>query len=323
MNFLKLRYFLAVAEELNFTKAAAQLYISQQALSAHIAGLEDELGVELFTRSPVCKLTYAGKRLEEAAKKMLEIRRQLGDEISEITGMVRGELRIGISYTRGQALLPYILPRYHPEYPLIEITLKEGSTHTLYELMQQGEIDLVIATDPKLEGIAQTIPLMKERIFLTVPNRFLEEGFGGYAEQARKSFHGGVHLSGLRDFPFIMLKRGDRVRSALNEALDAEGITPNILLETENIQTALSLSALGLGMTAVPEMFLKSAFIRHCADVDTGLSRFPLAGKEPETLFVGYRRYTKPSLAAGAFIARLQELFERENWEAADILPPD
>jgi DNA-binding transcriptional LysR family regulator len=313
-NFLKLQYFLAAAKELNFTKAAAKLYISQQALSAHIASLEKELRVELFTRTPVFKLTYAGKLMEESAKKILEIRRQLNNDIDQVIGLARGELRVGISYTRGQALLPYILPQYHPRYPLIEITLKEGSSEILSELLRQGEIDLVISTDPKLRAVAETIPLIEESILLTVPNRFLTSSFGDYAEDARKSFHNGVRLAGFRDCPFIMLKRGDRVRAALDEAFAAEGITPNILLETDNIQTAISLSVLGLGLTAVPEMFLQSVFIRHTADVEASVTRFPLAGNNAETLYVGYPRYTKPSPAASAFIARLRVFFEKGDW---------
>lgn len=315
MNFLKLQYFLAVAEEESITRAAARLYISQQALSAHIASLESELAAPLFTRSPVFALTYAGKRLEESARKLLEIRRQLGNEIDEITGMLRGELRIGISYTRGQALLPYILPYYHPQYPLIEIALKEGSSEVLADLLRRGEIDLMISTDPKLQATAEIVPLMQERIFLIVPDRFLISSFGARAQEASASFQDGVRLSGFQHCPFIMLKRGDRVRSALDEALSAEGITPNILLETENIQTALSLSLQGMGLTAIPEMFLKSAFIQHMIGFKEKMSRFPLAGQNAETLFVGHRRFTKPSPAAIAFIQQLRSVLKKESWE--------
>ena len=76
---------------------------------------------------------------------------------------------------------------------------------------------------------------------------------------------------------------------------------------------------LGMGLTAIPEMFLKSAFVQHMAGFEQNTSRFPLAAQNAETLFVGYRRFTKPGPAASAFIEQLQALLEKENWELEEV----
>lgn len=308
MNFLNLHYFLVAAEEMSITKAAGRLYISQQALSRHILTLEKEFGVELFSRAPSFSLTYAGKRLQDAGKKIMEIRRSLDGEMDEILGELRGELRIGVSYTRGQALLPYVLPRYIKKHPLMEITLREDTSEVLSELLTRGDIDLLLSTDPLLPDIADAEPLLKERILLLVPMKFLAALYGDEACRRAAEFSSGVPLKALERFPFILLKRGDRVRTVLDEALYREGVTPNIFLETDNVQTAFALAGRGMGITAYPEMFLNSAFTLFPALLADQVQRFPIAGLAPETLYLGLRRLHPASPAASAFISELKSV---------------
>ena len=111
VNFQHLKYFLMVAEELNITRAAERLYISQQSLSNHIGNLERELDVKLFTRSPKLSLTYAGGLLVDTATQILDLHSQYLSKVSDINKQYLGVLRVGISHTCGLALLPDILPK--------------------------------------------------------------------------------------------------------------------------------------------------------------------------------------------------------------------
>ncbi len=106
INFLNLEYFLAVAEELNITRAAKQLYISQQSLSSHISNLEKEFDVQLFNRTMPLTLTYAGRALKVRAKQMLDLKDETYRELADIKDFTTGQLSIGISHTRGRFLLP-------------------------------------------------------------------------------------------------------------------------------------------------------------------------------------------------------------------------
>ena len=117
INFLNLEYFLVAAEELNFTRAARKLYISQQSLSNHISNLEKEFDVILFNRTSPLTLTYAGRALKTRARELLDLRDETYKEISDIKDFSTGQLSIGVSHTRGQGtFLPEI--RAHLPVPV-------------------------------------------------------------------------------------------------------------------------------------------------------------------------------------------------------------
>ena len=148
MNFLHLKYFLLVAEELNITRAAERLYISQQSLSNHISNLERELDVKLFTRSPKLSLTYAGDMLVDTATQILDLHSQFLTKVGDINRHYMGMLRLGISHTCGLALLPDVLPRFREEFPLVEFSLFEGNSSQLEEELSHGRVDLIVCFHP-------------------------------------------------------------------------------------------------------------------------------------------------------------------------------
>jgi DNA-binding transcriptional LysR family regulator len=126
MNFLTIRYFLALNRERNFTRAAESLYITQQTLSAHIAALEKELGSLLFERTTPLKLTYAGHSFLKYAVHFDRLNSSLKDEFDDLRNNRRGLLRVGIATTRAKILIPNIMLLFHKEYPDIELQLVEA-----------------------------------------------------------------------------------------------------------------------------------------------------------------------------------------------------
>ena len=156
LNFLNFEYFLALAEEKNFTRAAKKLFISQQSLSGHISSLEEELGVLLFERTVPLKLTYAGRVFREYAAAFLSERDEMLKEIGDIKDYTRGEIRIGISHTRAKVFLPRILPRFKQEYPHIQISVLEGNNQELASALKEGDIDLMIDRLPFLVEETET-----------------------------------------------------------------------------------------------------------------------------------------------------------------------
>ena len=108
MNLRSIEYFLVVAEELNVTRAAERLVISQQALSSHIKRLEDEYNVELFYRKPVFRLTPAGQQMVFFGKQILQSEASMRAAFSDITENARATLRFGISRMRADIFFPMI-----------------------------------------------------------------------------------------------------------------------------------------------------------------------------------------------------------------------
>ena len=308
MNLQNMEYFLSVAEEGSITRAAKRLHISQQALSNSIARLETELGCRLFDRRQGLELTYGGRQYRLAAERILDIQKQTEALLHDISGNVRGELRIGISHTRGQALLPLILPSFMEKYPQVELSVLEGDTRTLENHLEHGDIDVLIGFAPfRLEGaVAQT--LMRDRLFLVLPRTLLDKRLPepGRAEEQLALF-GRTHDLGLfRDYPFVLLKEGERIRTIAERLFREQGFRPQIRIETRNMQTAVALAAEGVGLTICPSLYLHSNYVA-CGMQDTYIRRrvelCPLYEEnEGDSIAIGYHRDRYLSRIAEDFI---------------------
>ncbi|MCI8871037.1 MAG: LysR family transcriptional regulator [Lawsonibacter sp.] len=313
MNFLHLKYFLTVAEELNITRAAERLYISQQSLSNHISNLERELEVKLFTRSPKLSLTYAGDLLVQTATQILGLQSQYLSKVGDINRQYMGVLRVGISYTCGLALLPDILPRFRAEFPMVDFSLFEGNSSQLEEELSHGRLDLIICFQPiMLEGV-EMVPLIEDRLMLVVPRQFTEQVFGDRAEEMRRQFAGGADITAFQQAPFILLKRGNRVRSIVDQYLNRSFFKPKIVLETENTVTTLAMAKADVGIVFCPELFLRTIHIPAAQATTDRLDLFPLT--DPATvsrLVVGYRQDRALSHFAQRFILITQDVLSRE-----------
>lgn len=297
MNFSNLEYFVTVAKELNITKAAERLYISQQSLSNQMKKLENELNVQLFTRSPSLALTYAGYRLLKHAQSILDLHSQMLSEIEDIKENKRGSIKIGVSHTRGKVLLPDILPSFREKYPLVEVNLIEGNSETLENKLRNGEIDVALSFTPRIQDGIESIKLISDRLLLVVHRKFMNELFGDQTEYMRGKFSQSVDITAFRNCPFLLLNKGNRIRTLVDNYFAKNKITPNIILETENTETAFALSLKGLGIAIYPEMFLGSAVTGNEVDF------FPITSEETQaTLAVSYAQGRYLSKAVQAFI---------------------
>ena len=278
MNFTTLRYFLVTAEELNITHAAQRLYISQQALSGHIAKLEGELGVALFDRSPSLSLTYAGRQLMDYAAKAVNLERQICQMAGDVKNDRRGEVRVGISHTCGRAVLPSILPDFRRTHPQADLILREDTSSEMEQALGRGELDLMIDFTPiGLDG-AQYEKLIEERLFLVVPTVMLEANYGACCEAVRSECIRDLDLKLFEKLPFILLRRGNRVRSMLDGYMRRLDFEPNVILETENVETAMALSQRGMGVTVYPELF--RWYIPDPGGEADAVEFFPFRGEE-------------------------------------------
>lgn len=256
INFLNLEYFLVAAEELNFTKAAKRLFISQQSLSNHISNMEKEFDVVLFNRTTPLTLTYAGQALKTRARKMLELKDETYRELADIKDFSVGQLTIGLSHTRGRIILPEILPVYKERFPNIELRLVEGNSSELAGDLLHGDVDLIFDMLPFRVENVESIPICEEEILLAVPDAVLERAFPGRLEEIKAQLERHTDLSLLSECPFLLINEGNRVRTIADEMFEDAQFTPKIVLETENIETVLALAVKGMGITFYPRMFI-------------------------------------------------------------------
>lgn len=313
MNFQNMEYFLTAAETGSITHAAEKLGISQQALSNNIARLEAELGCRLFDRRQRLELTYAGRICRDSAERIMDLYKQTSAKLQDISTNDRGELRIGISYTRGQAILPLILPSFIEKYPLVELSVLEGSTRELEEQLEHGSIDVMIGFAPFTVSCARFEELMKERLYLVFPKDLLKGYFGGddAVEQVLREFGKDHDIRRFAGLPFVLLKEGDRIRTITDRAFSEADCHPEVRFETKNTQTAVALAAEGVGVTVCPELYLKSnyiasglgdSYIRQRVDVCPMFDE-----KDSDVIAIGYNEERYLSRIASDFIGMCLE----------------
>lgn len=170
MTLTELRYIVAVAREQHFGRAAEACFVSQPTLSVAIRKLEDELGVTLFERRPnQVALTPIGKQVVQQAQRAL----QEADAVKQIAAMSKDQLalplRLGVIYTIGPYLLPHLVPRLRELAPNMALRLEENFTWRLTEMLQQGELDVIIISKPFSETGLVTLDLYDEPFMVALP----------------------------------------------------------------------------------------------------------------------------------------------------------
>ena len=287
MNFQNLEYFLVVADEGNVTRAAEKLHLSQQALSVQMKRLEEELGSELFLRRPAFRLTYAGECFREEARKMLNLKHQSETMLLDIRGDMRGRLRIGVSYSRGRAILPIVLPEFTKAYPLVDLSIVEDNPSAFETMLLQGELDVILNFLPFGSPMIRELPLFRERIFTVIPKTLLQKAYGDLADAVAEEFRETGDLGLLSRMPFILLRKGEHIRAAADRKFAADEVVPEIRIETSNTQTAITLAAQGMGVAIVHEIFLKTTALPETPE-SGGLYFIPIKGADPDTIGIGF-----------------------------------
>src|SRR3954451_14990220 len=143
MELRQLEYFVTVAEEANFTRAAARLHVAQPGVSAQIRRLERELGEELLDRSGrTVRLTEVGAAVLPYARAALSAVDGARRAVDELSGLVRGDVAVGMIPACGWVDVPDLLARFHAEHPGVRISLVESTSAELVDGLQNGRLDL-------------------------------------------------------------------------------------------------------------------------------------------------------------------------------------
>lgn len=246
MNLRQLRYFIAVAEHLNFTEAAKQLYIAQSAISQQIADLEKKLGVQLFTRNKrSVQLTNAGKVLQKEAIIILNraeeaIKRTKQAELGIVVALSIGFL----GYTE-KIFMPYLIRCFGNNYPEIDLHLDQYNHGMLIELLENNELDIGFTLDfavEKIDGFERK-NIFTEKLSIVMSHDH------PLAEKTS------LKISDLTNENFIVLNKKESPQG-FNKTLlicGNNGFSPNIVSEPRLLSTILLLVDSGMGIALLPE----------------------------------------------------------------------
>ncbi|MBN9670530.1 LysR family transcriptional regulator [Labrenzia aggregata] len=243
MNFKQLTYFIAVAEELHFGRAAERLGMAQPPLSRQIKQLEEELEAPLFNRGrSAITLTQAGERLLERGKSILA---QLADtrlEVRRLGQGAEGRLRIGFVGSATFGILPNIIKSYRATFPEVNLNLIPMNNAQLHRALVSREIDVAFARPALQDPEFLTKELMEEKLILALPDS-IDTGGRTIAKLERLETH---HLILYPEYP-----RPSYADFVLNACRDA-GFEVPLRVWCMDLQTALSLVSVGEGVCIVP-----------------------------------------------------------------------
>ncbi len=247
--------FLTVVEEMNFTRAAHRLFITQQSLSGHIRRLEEEYGVTLFERKPSLKLTPEGENMVFYARQILQAENAMVSGFADISRNNAAYITVGISYMRSGVFGSGIWRRFHAKYPHIEVRYLEKNTDHLLEALQQGDISMMIGIDVRRGTGLKVIPLVDEEFRCVVSRRLLESVYGDRTEEMIREFREeGFRLGRIREIPMLFPPRGNRLRIPLEQGFRQAGILPKIIFESDLPEVLFRLAVEGDGAAIVSTM---------------------------------------------------------------------
>ena len=221
MEIKQLKAFLAIAETKTFTAGAKRVNVTQAAISMQIRQLEDELGLQLFTRTPRrVILTEAGEHLLERARSILREHDAAVAEIAELGGVEHGRLRIGSASAEFATLqLPPILKRLRQKFPNAELTVSAGTSQTLVEKIMHGDIDIAFVSLPVENNAIVTERLFSDEIVaIAHPSHPL----------AKKR---NISPEALAAEKLILGERGGNTRRMIDDFFARSGVKPNIVME--------------------------------------------------------------------------------------------
>ena len=242
MDLKQLSYFVAVAEEGQFTRAAVRVSVAQPAVSAQVGRLERELGEALFSRDlRAVSLTEAGEALLPHARAALAAAERGRDTIASLRGVLHGRLRIGVAGPVDHRLAE-TLGAYHRAHPAIEIALTSRHNEPLLDALADGDVDAGIVG----VGVQPLPRQVRARVVAIEPLVLALRR--GHRLSPRKT----ITLAQLGDEPMITLVRGSGLRTVLENACRDAGFTPAITAEAGELPSLLELTVEGLGVAIVP-----------------------------------------------------------------------
>lgn len=286
MNLKTCQYFIALAEEMNFTKASEALHITQQSLSGSIKRLEEEYGIELFQRKPFLKLTPAGETMLFYAKQIARNESQMMASLADLSAECSGHLVLGMSRQRIQVFFPGIWERYHADYPNVSLNLRQSYTLKMADEIQAGKLDLFVGIDVPAASNLTAVPLASEYIFCLIHDQLLKTYCPDHWEELlNKSSATGLDVSDLKDFPILLLASDNRIRSVLDRAYDRCGIMPKTSLEASDQNIIYQLACSAQGAAFLPPMILfdhKKGIISwpedcHCLRMNHSFSKIDIS----------------------------------------------
>jgi LysR family hydrogen peroxide-inducible transcriptional activator len=284
MEIHQLRYFVAVADEGSFSRAAAKVRVAQPSLSQQIRKLEAEVGQPLFDRLPrSVVLTEAGRCLMDYARQILASINDARRCVDELKGEIAGNLAVGAIPTIAPYVLPELVVTFQKHYPQVTLEIVEDVTSGITRRIKAGELDVAIASTCQQTPTLRRDSLGAEPLLALLPEDH---------PMAKKAL---IELDDLKSQRFLLLHEMHCLSQQVNQLLESRRLRPEIALAGSQLTTIANMVAAAIGVSIVPQMMVKHQTTPGCVSL-------PFAPPVPEReLNLLYNPLRYQSKAAAAF----------------------
>ena len=276
-------YFKTIVETKNISKAAAQLYISQPALSVYLSNLEKSLGSKLFDRSKTpLTLTYAGKVYYDYVLRYENLLTQMKRDFDVFAGKDVGRLRIGMSHWTSLYFVSRVLPLFAKQYPFVEIQLMQVGVNYLEQALRNNRLDVCIMHTAFLDPTITYYALTDERILLFCP------ADSQLAKEHPTSFEHPAHMDVrlMSGMPILCTEEEQVLRRQVNNLFSKYNIEPYYRITATSSFTLVELTAAGMGCSFIPEFgeyFQRDLSRLAVYTVDSPIFSWPLYAAKNKT----------------------------------------
>lgn len=243
MDISALQAFIAVARYRSFSKASGQIFITQPAVSKRVAALEDELGVRLFNRiARQISLTEAGKQLLPRAQELVDQAEDMQRYASNLNDDISGNLSVAISHHIGLHRMPPILKEFNQRYPKVALDIRFEDSDQAFHAVEQGDIEFAVITLP-----ASLPDKLVAQVVWTDPLNVVV-GFDHVLTKKNK-----VSVEDLAQYPSVLSSKGTETYKVIEREFASRGLTIDLQMDTNNLETLKMLVGAGLGWSLLPQ----------------------------------------------------------------------
>lgn len=285
----QLRYLLALAEHLNFTRAAEAVFVSQSTLSTGLKELESTLGVQLVERDKqTVSFTQIGAEVVARARQVLASAEDLSDFVADAARPMQKQLRLGVIPTIAPFVLPTVMPMLRLKFPKLQLALREDLTANLLTRLRSRQLDFALIALPYETEDLRVLKLYRDKFWLVE------------LENDRSISGKAIHISSQWTERLLLLEEGHCLRDHALQACSATEVASVNGIEATSLLTLVQMVSSGLGVALLPDLAVQSGLLNG-----TSLKARPLAAPAPVRTIALVTRATSAHMLEFEAIAEL------------------
>ncbi len=255
------QYILEILKERSFSKAASNLYIAQPSLSRAIINFENKLGVKIFDRSKNhIEITPAGEKIVSYIQMLQQLEKELVSDLELIKNANNRAINIGVISWKLPVFLPRVVPEFSARYPNIKVNLSINHSLKLESQLINDDLDIAIINGPIQNNSLKYLMLYSSNIVI-IANSDSKLGKTFDLPGEKKDANKTIKMKDIANEDFVLLRNNTRIGQLSRNILHHYNIEPKNIIDVANVNSAIEMVSIGMGLSFIPDLFVKSEAI--------------------------------------------------------------